>query len=237
MPTVYPPLLNHEPASVEELEAIDEFLSSRSKQIWEHFRKHGISFEEDDLEALLSSLGQVLVKFILTSKALPLRSPNQLAATVKKIANDPDEFIADMNRYDPEATAKVLAVLCRNRETQHQLLRFEGGLGRSPPAEVVGNAAKVVLKEIAHQNAGAKVGQRRGGRPSDTLQEDLAIELAGVYGGFGGSIARRVHDTEYGPFHEFLGIVLPAVQKHGIEAKSSLTITSMVRAAQEERAY
>jgi hypothetical protein len=229
MPTKYQPLMNHQPFSADTLEAVDEFISAKSKEISEHFRKHNLNFEDDDLDGLSSEVSEALVRFILTSKALPLRSPNQLAATIKKIADDPSGFLEEMDRYDPEAVARVIAVLCRNREARNQFLEFEGGLGSPPPTEDIAGAARQALDELEQQ----KTNRQKGGRPVDELQKDLAIELARIYTGFGGSIGRRVHDREYGPFHEFLEIILPAVRGHGIGAKSSLTITTMVRAAQE----
>jgi hypothetical protein len=222
---------NHEPVSVEEFDEVDEFLSSKSQEISAHFQKHAIPFEEDDFEAIKSELKQALVEFILDSKAVPLRSPHQLAATVKCFVDDPAEFVTNQDRYDPEAVAKVMAVLGRDPEIRNALLRFEGGLDPPPSAETIRKAAIHVIKEITEQKA--RTG-RRGGRTADELQKDLAIELARIHAGFGGSIKRRVHDREYGPFHEFLEIVLPAVKKHAILAKSSLTITSMVRAALED---
>src|SRR5687768_11662272 len=108
-----------------------------------------------------------------------------------------------------------MAVLGRDHETHMALLRFEIGQGPAPCAEDIRKAATQAIKELTEQNA--RTG-RRGGRTVDELQKALAIELARIYTGFGGSIKRRVHDREYGPFHQFLEIVLPAVKKHGLAA-------------------
>jgi hypothetical protein len=223
--------MNHEPVSLEEIEGADEFVSSKSGEILDHFQKHVIPFDkEDDLDPILRDLGQALATFILKSKAIPLRSPNQLAATVKRFVDYPSEFVITQHHYDPEAVAKVMAVLGRDHETHMALLHFEIGQGPAPCTEDVRKAATQAIEELTEQNA--RTG-RRCGRTLDELQKALAIELARIYTGFGGTIKRRVHAHEYGPFHEFLEIVLPAVKKHGLAAKSSLTITTMVRAAQQ----
>lgn len=228
-------MLDHEPFSTGALEAVDEFLSSKSREISDHFGKHNLDFEDDDLDRLLGELSQVLVRFILTSKALPLRSPNQLAVTVKKIADDPSGFLKEMDRYDPEAAARVIAVLSRNQELGNQFLRFEGGLGPPPSVHVIARAARRALEEIEQQKTKKSSNRPKTGRTADELQKDLAVELGRIYAGFGGLLGRRVHDLEYGPFHEFLEIVLPAVRKHGQAGKSSLTVTTMVRAAQKHQ--
>ena len=183
-------------------------------------------------KSLASAISEVLVRFTLTSIAMPLRSPNQLAATVKKIAEGPSQFLAEMDRYDPEAATKVISIHARSPEARDQFLRFEAGLGPPPPAEDIASAAKQVLGNIQQHKQAS--GTCKGGRPTDDLQRKLATALGWVYVGFGGSLGRTVHDVEYGPFHEFLEIVLPAVQQHGRRAKSCLTITTMVRAAQKD---
>jgi hypothetical protein len=234
MPTKHPPILNHHPISSDALSAIDQYVGSKTPVIAEHFQKHyDIALEESDVESLTNAINEALVRFSLTSTAVPLRSPNQLVATVKKIAEEPARFLAELDRYDPEAAARVVSVYARNPEARDQFLRFEAGLGPPPPAEDIASAAKQFLREV-EEHKGAS-GTRKGGRPIDDLQTELAIELGRLYVGFGGSLGRSVHDGEYGPFHEFLEIVLPAVRQHGRLAKSSLTTTTMVRAAQRDQ--
>jgi hypothetical protein len=95
----------------------------------------------------------------------------------------------------------------------------------------IARAAEQALEELTLAKKD-KVGDRSSGRPGDQLQKDLGEKLGQIYTNLGGSLARRVHATEYGPFHEFLAIVLPIVRDHASKAKSSLTITSIVRFAQ-----
>jgi hypothetical protein len=233
LPTKYQPVTDHQPFTAEELGLVDGFLASKREDIRQHFSEHVFELEDDDLENLLSEISQALVRFILTSKALPLRSPNQLTATLEKIADDPTSFLKEMGDYDPEAVARVMAVFARSSDSGHRFLLFDAGLGPPPSAHEVAEAAQRSIQEI--RPARRAPGPQAGGRPSDNLQMLLAGELARIYTGIGGTITRRVHDREYGPFHQFLEIVLPVVRRHGRAAKSSLNVASMVRAAQDTK--
>ena len=62
----------------------------------------------------------------------------------------------------------------------------------------------------------------------------LAVRLGAFFLAKGGNLSRTVFDGESGDFHEFLGLVLPAVQPFAWELGFSLTITTMVAKARLE---
>jgi hypothetical protein len=101
------------------------------------------------------------VTFILESRAMPLRSPNQLAVTVKRFVDDPAEFVINQDHYDPESVAKVMSVLGRDPEIRNTLLRFEGGLGPAPLAADIRKVAVRAIKGITEQNARTRWGRDR----------------------------------------------------------------------------
>lgn len=184
--------------------------------------------EEDDYEPIIVQLKRWLTFFALKCNALPHRTPRKLVATVKHIGKNPTDFLSDMDKYDPEATARVIAACAAmSPDNRKALLAFENGEGSGPSPEDVAKAALVVLEDL---EALAK-SRRRGGRPELELQSQLAVALGYLFVNAGGKISRIVFDQESGPFHEFLELVLPLVRAHARRAGFALNVNTMVAKA------
>jgi hypothetical protein len=191
----------------------------------------GTKLDREEEKLLLDDLRECLVRFIADCAALPLRSPNQLIATMRKIGSDPNAFNLNSDDYDPEANYRVLSAYSQISEANRkELIAFELDEGTLDPTELY-YAAQLAIRLFGFEVANR---QRGIGRPVDDLQNDLARNLALIFVARGGSLGRTVHDIETGPFHRFLELVLEPVRQHAHRAKSSLTINSMVRHAQRD---
>ena len=145
-----------------------------------------------------------------------MRTLRQLSATVTRIAKSPEEFLADVGRWDPEATARVYAAFARgSRQNRLLLERFEAGEGPPPATEAIAKAAFEVRDELARQMANAP----QVGGQTLALRRDFILKLAAIFVKFGGSLRRSTRFnlrvpacfTYHGPFHDFLALVLPPV--------------------------
>lgn len=235
MPTKYKPCLDHEPLRVStELELIDRAVRGIEYPIREIFEKRcSVFLEEDDLESFWDALSIALCLFALECTALPKRSPNQVRATVAEIEKDPERFLADSDRYDPEAVARVLGECARASKVNHdEIMRYELGTGPGPEPEELKCAAERVLPTLDRELKSA--GRSRGGATRNDQQKWLAERLAVLFVGRGGRLTRTTHDGESGPFHAFLEVVLPIIRPCAHRAGFALTVRTMVAHAQKE---
>ena len=150
-------------------------------------------------------------------------------ATVRKIAQNPEDFLDSCEKFDLEASALVWDEVARRSPANRILVtKFELSFGTGPLPSEIALAAGTVLGrlEVLEQNRG---------RPYLALQTNLACELGRIFRGYGGRITRITFDSETGPFHEFLNLILPAVRTFAKNAGFDLNITTMVEKAQTYR--
>ena len=234
MPTKYHPVTDHKPLDfVEDLDSIAKYVDASRDGILKLFADSGFPIENDDSDLFFDHLKVILTKFALSANALPLRTPNKLKATVKEIAQKPDEFLMSSDKFDPEAVALVIGACARRSSINNQLLlAYELGNGSGPPPEEIATAAEQVLVELSQK----KTSRASRGRPIQVAQGELASGLAKVFKMRGGRITRNVGrpiGRETGPFHKFLELLLPAVAQMARYAGITLTVTTMVAKARK----
>jgi hypothetical protein len=226
-----------------DLERIEEICNGLGKSFLALFERWKLrTLEFDDQAALIEQVKRRLIRFALDCNALPVRSPRQIIATVRSIAEDPAAFVKEVGGYDPEASARVYGkIASRSAEHAANLERFEWGTGPAPPLDDIVRAASAVLNELEiDAQAFAK-----GGRQKLVLQHELTRDLAKIFEGFGGRVTRSTRfdldrpasEREVGPFHDFLKIVLPVVQPFAMKAGLKMTsIRSLVSGLKADRA-
>ena len=219
MPTHHKPIKNHAPMDyAEDLKDISDACDDFSKDFLALFERRNLRpLEFDDLAALIEQVKRRLIRFALDCNALPRRTPRQLIATVKAIAQNPYAYREEVGSYDPEASARVYGkIASRSAEYAARLEQFEWGTGPAPPLQDISEAASAVLLDLEHD---ARAYEKGGGQKL-VLQHELTRDLAKIFEGFGGWVARntrfdpdlRGNYDEVGPFHDFLKIVLPVAR-------------------------
>ena len=159
-------------------------------------------------------------------------------ATAKAIARNPQAFLKDPGKYDPEVVAQIYdASAIASRENQLLLAEFECRRGPPPPVEDVVTGAQMVVNDL---QATAQGKLHRGGQTL-ALQRELAVNLAKIFKNFGGRVSRITRFDQHaetqpvyrevGPFHEFLKLVLPPAllfaKRAGFKMKSIRSIVGM----------
>lgn len=236
----YGAILSHVPLDYgDTLEEIGQHLVQKRQEFVDLFQRWRLGpLEFDDSSALIDQLERRLVGFVHDCCALPNRTPNQLMPTVKLIARNPSDFLRNMNRYDPEATALVYSAFGDvSEENRKELEEFEWGRGPAPQLEEIAKAASEVL---AYLRGLTRQRSRRGGQHL-VLQGSLVWDLARIFIGYGGRVTQinRWVDTrspeyfsEDAPFPAFLELVLPPVRplaaKAGFRMQSTRSMTIRV---------
>lgn len=240
MPRHYKAITDH--VSIDyaaDLDRIELYFVGRRKELEALFVRWKLrTLEFDDVEALLDQLKRRVTGFALDCNALPLRTPRQLSATVKAIARDPQAFLNDVGKYDPEAAARVYGAYAALSDEHHACLeKFECGMGPAPPVGAIAAAALRVLGDLETERLQTS---RIGGQPL-VLQQGLARDLARIFRNFGGRTSRVIgYDSqrspthvEDGPFYGFLEIAVPPArpfaEKAGFRLKSIRSLVEMAR--------
>lgn len=239
MPRHYNAITDHVPIEYDsDLDEITAYFRAHAEDLRGLFERWALRpLESDDGDALIEQLNRRVTGFALDCNALPLRTPRQLMATVKAIRIDPEAFLRDVGRYDPEAVARVYGAYASvSVVNRTQLAGFEAGLGPAPRPDEIAAAAANILGDL---EAEARAVSRVGGQPL-TLQQNLAHDLARIFKNFGGRVTRvtrfypdaRPQYIETGPFHDFLELVLPPArpfaERAGFRLKSIRSLVSSV---------
>lgn len=216
MPRHWKAITNHVPMDFgHDLDEIVAYFADRDREfvsVFERWKLRPLQF--DEVGPLIAQLRRRLIGFALDCNALPLRTPQQLMATVKAIAKDPRTFLERVGQYDPEAVARVYGAYAGKSDERRKTLEdFEWGKGPPPPVEDIVVAANAVRARL---EAELRKTSHRGGQEL-VLQIELILDLARIFENHGGRIKRitrldperRPEYVEYGPFHDFLGIVVP----------------------------
>ncbi|WP_421693936.1 hypothetical protein [Aestuariivirga sp.] len=198
-----------------DLDEIDLYFTGRDKEFVSLFERWKLRLLEfDDCAALIAQLRRRLTDFALNCNAMPLRTPRQLMPTVRAIAESPLVFLEHVGNYDPEAVARVYGAFIGDSVERSKVLEdFEWGKGPPPDLEAIAEAVVKVVNELALEISDAS---HRGGQRL-VLQNELILDLAGIFESFGGKIVRitrfdpqrQPSYVEDGPFHQFLKIVVP----------------------------
>jgi hypothetical protein len=105
----------------------------------------------------------------------------------KAIARNPQAFLKDPGKYDPEIVARIYdATANASRENKLLLADFECRRGAPPPVEDVVTGARKVVNDL---EATAEGESHRGGQTL-ALQRELAVDLAKIFQNFGGRVSR-----------------------------------------------
>ena len=212
-------ITNHAPMDFgHDLDEIQAYLTERADDLVAIFQRRKLRpLEFDEVGPLIAQLQRRLIGFAFDCNALPLRTPRQLIPTVKAIAKDPATFLARVGEYDPEAVARIYGAYAGDSEERRKILEdFEWGKGDPPPVEAIVLAAKKVLADL---EAEKRKTSHQGGQTL-VLQNALILDLARIFENHGGRLSRNTRfvaqklpeSVEDGPFHDFLGIVVPPVR-------------------------
>ncbi len=164
MPTTYKARFEHAPMQVaDEIGRISDHVASKRSEILALLQKRcGVEVDEDDVDPLISDITSVLVKFVLTCSALPLRSPNQLRDTIKRFASDPDRFLPSIDTLDPEAHYHLLGAYAGiSRENRRAVALYESGQGPAPTPSGIRHAAVKALRKLDRQKVSRRQKERR----------------------------------------------------------------------------
>lgn len=240
MPRHYKAITDHVPIDHgADLDRIEDYFNGTRKELEALFARWKLRpIQFDDWEAMIFQLKRRVTGFALDCNALPMRTPRQLMATVKAIARDPQAFLKDPGKYDPEIVARIYdATANASRDNQLLLADFECRRGPPPPVENVVIGARKVVNDL---EATAEGKSHRGGQTL-ALQRKLAVDLAKIFQSFGGRVSRITRFDQHaetpplyrevGPFHEFLKLVLPPAllfaKRAGFKLKSIRSIVGM----------
>lgn len=112
MPTTYKAIIGHRPIEwAIEIERIQRLLRKRRVVLT------GLAFgdrtDRDTIRAFTDRILMLTIKFIGSCSSRPLRTPNKLRATLKRVAKKPQEFVGKAGAYDPEVVNLIYAALCK----------------------------------------------------------------------------------------------------------------------------
>jgi len=173
MPILYQAEVTHVPLDWRnDIRKIEAHLKTKRSELAKLVNEcSGTHLDRADNKLLLDDLRECLVRFIAHCSALPLRSPHQLIATMRKIGSDPHAFIENSDNYDPEASCRVLSAYSQISEANRQAnIAYELGKGTLDPTEVY-YAAQLAIHLFRFEVANRQYGT---GRPADDLQNKLA---------------------------------------------------------------
>ena len=232
MPTKYPAVGNHETMDYEkELQAISAHVHASYPAVRILLLRCGAQSDDLVRKAFEADLTEILSNFALFCNAMPPRTLRKLVPTVAKIVRDPVDFVAYSEKYHPEASALVLGTYAaQSPAAARAVLEFELGKSGGMVAREIVEAGKRVNDRLEEKASS----RRKGGGVELEWQTWLAVRLGTFFLAKGGKLSRTVFDGESGDFHEFLELVLPAVQPFAWKLGFSLTITTMVAKARLE---
>lgn len=242
MPKRREPELDHKPLGWgsrprnkgdKEVALLVQALKSNRPAIRKAFKACGVALKADDAAALFERLQVILIKFVASCRAHPLRTARQLLPTVEAISTDPEAFLATMDTYSPEAVALVYDMYLRLFPDRRDLQAFETGNGPAPESGDIACAADAAIAILEEE---AKAQGR--GRPKMELVEDLAVALGKQFIGLGGNLGRTYHRSghERGAFLDFIEAVVGPARGLVRLSGYSLTPETMVRQAQQAEA-
>lgn len=228
MPTKLKPRLNHPYPPFEfslAASAITEELFGKQERILELIgfnREYGPSDELSDAEllerkeeggALLDEVAGTLLKAAATAVGTSMQSPRQLEINLLAIEQNPDLLPTQRAVMDPATLVSVARSYSRSGAPAHHVTE---GFGFDPSPEAIRIAACAAIAELKASQT------KRGARRHRNDVFVLATELASTFRRFqNGRITRRVGTettkgiaagVEYGPFVDFLRLVLPALE-------------------------
>jgi len=235
MPTVHKPILDHRPLEVgESAGVIEAFLDTHLTRLIKLGRGDGVVMEDDDLEPIRREFSRRLVVFALKCKARPVRSTNKIIATLKHIAKHPQEFIANAEAYDPEATDALFVEFQRLSPDHKRIIHdFWAGQGKLDPEDVrqVALAAVIGYKSWRSEQ-GKHGGKKPRGAPANQLLREFALLAAGLFTMVGGIPTA----TDEGRFRQFVDLLRMPVLEIAMEAGCALTPVSIIRLAARNQA-
>lgn len=233
MPTIQKPILDHRPMEpTETWRAIDAFLDAHLVNMIRLGRGDAIALEEDELGPMRRYISTRLFEFVAWCIARPVRATNKVIATIKRIAKDPEHFIANPEIYDAEAVDAVFVEFQRlssdHKRIAHQ---FWVGQGTLDPSDVK-RAALVAIEGYKEWRTERQTAKTTRGAPANSLLRefsDLAVELFQMLGG-------TATATNDGPFQKFVELLRMPVVKFAMAAGCALTPVSIIRLAAQNRA-
>ncbi len=164
-----------------------------------------------------------------------------IIATLEKIARKPSLFF---EHELPAAAQWEMAIVYRRGDEEPGTFCMDiWGNEQTTCAYAIETPTDANIKRAAEAALRSIKRQRKGGRPPNPANEKLAELLGRIFRSTGHPIVRRrvptgmfngkVLYTEIGPFHEFLELVLPPLNRFLHEQRlAPVTIESVVRLAQ-----
>jgi hypothetical protein len=233
MPTKHKPSLDHRPFDI--LAAYDEIrgeLESHRRLILEvigftseygapeDLAERALTEFDSDAGELLDEIAGVLTKAGAVAIDAGNKPPRAVLANLQVIARDPSLLLRRRFRIEP-STLGMLAVHYQRGSEPPGTLWWEmtGDRRLRPTTHAIRKAARAAIETIERDLRSSK--HRR---PKKREIEVLVLELAPIFRRFqdgpvrrrvtteGGSDSSRIGGHEYGPFMEFLDLVLPALE-------------------------
>jgi hypothetical protein len=222
MPTTYKPTTDHSPLDWgDAAERIKSFLHNSHQALKTFASDRG----DDALEAWREQIESELIRFVAFCRARPLRTPNKLVGTLRKIVRDPEHFLQHVNAYDPEVADRLYAAYSQHSPAHNQeLLRFEAGLGKLSK-DALSLAANEAIERLGREKEQQKSIKGENRRPPDTVLQHFTEMVLQLFISGGGTPTA----TRDGKFWKFATLLREAVKQDIRLTGSGFMIEPVVR--------